>query len=60
MLNVKEIMKLLNVDMDMACKVESEMSINGLDFSECTRRAFNSAAKEAYESIVDGSAIILM
>jgi hypothetical protein len=51
-------MKLLNVDMDMACKIESEMSINGLDFSECSRRAFNSAAKSAYADILAGTSFI--
>lgn len=47
-LATKEIAALLKVSIEVALKVQSEMSGMGLSFSNCSRREFNATAKEAY------------
>jgi hypothetical protein len=44
----KDIATLLKVSIDVALKVQSEMSGNGLSFSNCSQRQFNAAAREAF------------
>ena len=47
----RQIMQLLNIDAETALKVQDEMSIEGLDFSECTQRSFNASAKRCFQLI---------
>lgn len=44
----RQIMALLGIDVSTAIKVQDRMHI---DFSECSTRAFNKAAREAYASL---------
>lgn len=46
MANVRQIMELLSVDKDTAFRIYDVMDI---DFSECTNREFESAARSAYD-----------
>ena len=48
MLHIKQIMKLLKVDQDTAFRVFDLMEI---DFSGCSQREFNAAARAAYAKI---------
>ena len=43
-----DIMRLLNVDAEMALKIQDLMEI---DFSECTQREFNKEVRFAYANI---------
>ena len=45
-------LKLTGADTAIATRVEREMARNGLDFSECSQRAFDRAAREAYDSLI--------
>ena len=45
------IAKLLKIDLETAVKVQNQMAQNGVDFSECTKKAFNQEARLAYEEI---------
>lgn len=47
----REIMKLLNVDVNTALQVQEEMEIDGFDFSESSQRAFNKCAKQCYKQL---------
>lgn len=47
----KQIAALLNVSLDVALKVQSQMECNGVDFSECSTRTFNKEAKVAAQEI---------
>ena len=42
MSHILEIQKILNCTLDHARKVFDQMCASGLDFSECTKRAFKS------------------
>ena len=48
MANVRQIMELLSVDKDTAFRIYDAMHI---DFSECTDREFELAAKAAYAEL---------
>jgi hypothetical protein len=43
------IAKILKIDLLTARKVQTQMGIDGLDFSECSMAEFRQAAKEAYD-----------
>lgn len=43
------IAKILKIDLLTARKVQTQMGIGGLDFSECSMAKFRQAAKYAYE-----------
>lgn len=43
----RDIMKLLNVGAERALQIQNRMERNGVDFSECTRREFETAAEQA-------------
>jgi hypothetical protein len=47
----KEIAALLKISLEEALKVQTQMSFNGLDFSECSTRTFNKEAKIAAQEI---------
>jgi hypothetical protein len=47
----KEIAALLKITLEQALKVQTQMSFNGLDFSECSTRTFNKEAKIAAQEI---------
>lgn len=48
----RDIMKALKIsDVQLALRVEDEMTHN-VDFSECTQREFNLAAREAFEIVM--------
>lgn len=47
----RDIMALLKVSAETALKVQSRMDSNGLDFSECSQREFNRAARQALREI---------
>jgi hypothetical protein len=51
MLNILEIMKLLGVTEEIARRIENQMALNGLDFSECSTSRFNKFAREAYKNL---------
>ena len=42
---------LLNISLELAVKVQDQMSCNGVDFSECSKRKFNAEAKIAAQQI---------
>lgn len=48
----KEIAKLLHIDADTAERVRHGMDEAGIDYSECSVREFNSAARSAYDTLV--------
>lgn len=48
---IKSLMTLLNIDEEEADRVEREMCIWGLDFSECTQREFNRVARECHHIV---------
>jgi hypothetical protein len=43
------IAKILKIDLLTARQVQTQMGINGLDFSECSMAKFRKAAKDAYD-----------
>ncbi len=45
--NVRDVMRLLDVDKYLAEKVVDQMECAGLDFSECTNREFAASARES-------------
>lgn len=47
----RDIMALLKVDAETALKVQGRMESNGLDFSECSQREFNRAARAAHKEM---------
>jgi hypothetical protein len=47
----KQIAALLKISLDQALAVQSQMDINGVDFSECSTRTFNKEAKIAAQEI---------
>jgi len=47
-----EIAKLLNISEQLAYDVLDQMFLSGIDFSQCTRKEFNSVAKECYAIII--------
>ena len=49
--DTERIAKLLNIGKPLAAKVQARMITMGLDFSECTQREFNRAAREAFQEI---------
>lgn len=46
------IAKILKIDLLTARKVQTQMGIDGLDFSECSMAEFRKAAKDAYEYLM--------
>jgi len=48
MLHIREIAKLLSIDLETAKKVMAHMSC---DFSECMTEEFNRSARYAYETL---------
>ena len=52
-LNIKEITELLNVNVDVAEKIEYYMQCFGLNFSQCTKSEFNSVAHMAYAEYLE-------
>jgi hypothetical protein len=48
---ITEIAKLLHCDVAAAERVRHEMDCAGLDYSQCTQREFNRAAREAYDTL---------
>lgn len=54
MLAILDIMALLRISEASAFKVYKRMGENGLDFSECTQREFNTAAIEAFDELNRG------
>lgn len=49
MLNVNQVKALFGVDVHTAQEIVAIMEDNGIDFSECTQKQFNKAAREAYQ-----------
>ena len=47
----REIAALLGVSLEYARRVQDAMELSGLDFSECTQREFNRAAREAFAAM---------
>ena len=47
----KDIMALLKIDAETAFQVQDQMMINGFDFSESSKRAFNLEAKECFQIV---------
>ena len=47
----KQIAALLNITLELALQVQSQMECNGVDFSECSTRTFNKEAKAAAQEI---------
>lgn len=47
-----DIAKYLNISITMALVIQEEMEKDGLDFSECSQRAFNKAAREAAKKVM--------
>ena len=47
----KNIAALLNITIEEASKVQDQMERNGVDFSECSTRAFNKEARLAAQEI---------
>ncbi len=47
----RAIAALLKITLDQAREVQSQMECNGVDFSECSTRAFNKEAKIAFSEI---------
>ena len=43
------IAEILKIDLMTARKVQTQMGIDGLDFSECSMAEFRQAAKDAFE-----------
>lgn len=52
-----EIAKLLKISLEAADKVRTQMGVNGLDFSGCSQREFNAAAKEAKQELMAQGAL---
>ena len=48
----REIMEKCKVDADTALKIQYEMDCSGLDYSECSQRAFNACMKECFKLVV--------
>lgn len=48
---LKDLMALLNIDLETAKLVDDQMARNGVDFSGCSTRTFNKEAKAAYGEI---------
>jgi len=46
-LRIKDIMSFAKCDAERAREIEYQMDCNGIDYSECTTREFNSAIKDA-------------
>lgn len=46
--DTKRIMALFGIDADAAYTVQEIMDTYGIDYSECTTREFNEAARDAY------------
>ena len=53
MLVLQDIMKALKVSENVAIKIRDIMQCEGFDFSECTNREFNRAAKDAYATLAE-------
>ena len=47
----RDIMKLLNVDVNTALEVQEEMEIDGFDFSESSQREFNKCARRCFKQL---------
>ena len=47
----KDIMNILNVDVQTALDVQNRMECNGIDYSECSTRTFKKYAKEAFNEL---------
>jgi hypothetical protein len=47
----RDIMALLNIDVNTAIQVQNEMGASGFDFSASSRKAFNREAKICFEVI---------
>jgi hypothetical protein len=47
----REIMEKCKVDADTALKIQYEMDCSGLDYSECSQRAFNACMKECFKLV---------
>lgn len=43
----RDLMKMLNVTAERALQIQNRMERNGVDFSECTKREFETAAEQA-------------
>ena len=52
-LNIKMITKALGCDEATALKVEYQMEVNGVDFSECTNSQFKREIKYALEDMAE-------
>lgn len=50
--DMRTVMRLLGVDERTTLRIQNKMGENGLDFSECDQREFNSAACAAYRQIL--------
>ncbi len=46
-----ELMQMFKCDKMIAYKIFDQMCEDGIDFSECSQRQFNKAAKEAYKHV---------
>ena len=51
MSTLTDIQNLLQVNADAAERVRQGMDESGLDYSSCTRREFNAAARMAFDSL---------
>ena len=49
--DTRNIAALLNVSLEVAKAIQSQMGENGVDFSECSTRTFNKEAKLAAKEI---------
>lgn len=48
----RDIMKKFNVTVDVALKIQNQMEVDGLNFSECTKREYVIAMNDAYNITV--------
>lgn len=49
---IRELTELLHIDEPAAERVRHEMDANGIDYSECSVREFNRAAREAHDTLI--------
>lgn len=57
MKNITDIMKIVGCTQENAFKVFSQMSADGLDFSECSKREFKRSALDAAAKVF-GAAVV--
>jgi hypothetical protein len=49
--DTKQIMSLLKVDVETALLVQEKMDCSGIDYSECSKREFEMAARDAFAEL---------